>query len=151
MVAKPINNFFKSIIPQEHRWKMLLLKNWDYIIGEFKGRVIIERIQGDLLVLGVSHPVFAQELFSDSDDLIKRINKFLKEEKIKKIQFRYLNFEQILKRKNSLENKKRTAPEKNKTFEFIDLTMSELEMLNKINDKSLKESLRKFYLRCKRY
>ena len=149
MTAKPINNFLKSIIPAEHRWKMILLKNWNYIIGEFKDKVIIEKIQGDLLILGVSHPVFAQELFSVSDDLIKKINRYLKAEKIKKIQFRYLNFDQILKRKNSLEEKKRFVQEKNKTFEFIDLTTSELEMLNKINDKSLKESLRKFYLRCK--
>lgn len=154
-MATQIKQFLKDIIPQEHSWKIILLKNWSSIIGEFSGKVIIEKIQNDVLFLGVSHPVYAQELFLMTDDLKKKVNSILKEERINKIQFRFINFDKIIKNRNSnnyccSNNKKQPCQPVFKNMEIATLTQSEFEQLKSISDEALRESLHKFYLRCKK-
>ncbi|MFH1644699.1 MAG: DUF721 domain-containing protein [bacterium] len=98
-MVKQINQFLNSIFPKQHSWKITIFQNWNSIIGDdLKNKVIIERIENDLLIIGVNHPALAQELFLNSENLRTKINNLFEKEKIKKIQFRYISKKQSLKK-----------------------------------------------------
>ena len=86
-MAEQICSFLNDIFPKEHVWKMKLFQNWDGIIGSLKSKVRIEKLEGSMLVLGVCHPAWAQELFMLSNVIKNKINRLLKEDKIKDIDF----------------------------------------------------------------
>ena len=87
-MASQFRDLLKGIIPQNHRWKMRLFRKWDGIIGDLKDKVSIECIHNNILVLGVSHPAWAQELYFLSDTLKNKINEALDEERIVDIRFK---------------------------------------------------------------
>jgi len=146
-VIKTLNQYLKTVIPEEHSWKIDLLKNWGKIIGKFKDKVMIEKIHQDLLILGVCHPAWAQELFLKSENLRRKINKILKEEKIKKIQFRFVNFD--LLEKGRKERHSLNCFNNQISSKKTNLTQSESKQLKKIKDKILQDALKEFYLCCK--
>lgn len=90
-MAKQIQSILTQLIPDEHRWKINLLKEWDSIIGPLKGKVIVDKIQGEVLVLGVVHPAWAQELHMLMPLLKKKINACLDKERITVIRFRFID------------------------------------------------------------
>lgn len=146
-MGKVLNQCLKKVVSKKHSWKVKLLENWDKIAEKFKDKVIIEKIQEDLLVLGVCHPTWAQELFLNSDYLKREVNKFFKEEKIKKIQFRIVNFDLLKEKMRPQQNLNNIKNQGN--FKKRELTPLEDEHLRKVKDKILQESLKQFYFCCK--
>ncbi|MFC1894740.1 DUF721 domain-containing protein [Candidatus Dependentiae bacterium] len=149
--VKRISEFFNNIVLKEHAWKLKLFKMWNEIIGELKNKVEIERIEGRLLILSATHSVWANELFLLSDLLKKKINTALGKEYIKAIRIK-------TKKKNSKNLiSKKNYSQKDKHFIHINyfktlcnLNKIEKKALDKIGDQELKDSLRDFYLSCKR-
>lgn len=92
MATNHVQQLLLTIIPQEHRWKLVLFQRWDSIIGTLKDKVKIEKIQNDALFLSVSHPSWAQELLMLSGLLKRKINNILQEERIKVIRFSTTSF-----------------------------------------------------------
>ena len=66
-MIKPLAHFLHDFVDQKHQWKIKLFENWKTIVGKFEDKVTIIRIENNLLVLGVCHPAWAQELFMLSD------------------------------------------------------------------------------------
>ncbi len=89
-MARQISELLRDFVSKEHNWKTKLLKDWGTIIGPLKNKVTVEKVEGKLLVLGVTHPAWAQELFLLSDMLKKKINSHLDREYIKIIRFKIL-------------------------------------------------------------
>ena len=87
-MSRPIKSFMENIIPEEHRWKLELFTQWNAIIGHLKNKVSIEKIDGDVLYLNVSHPAWAHELHLLSPLIKKKINSHFAEPKINTIRFR---------------------------------------------------------------
>ncbi len=84
-MAKQVSALLRDFLPQQHQWKMKLMQEWDGIIGTLGDKVRIEKIDGDLLVLGVIHPSWAQELMFLSAMLRNKINDALGSQRIKTI------------------------------------------------------------------
>jgi hypothetical protein len=143
-VARAIAELLRNFVSQENNWKTKLLKDWGNIIGPLKNKVTIEKIEGKLLVLGVTHPAWAQELFLLSDMLKKKINAHFDKEYIKAIRFKIVALKD--KNKDINKNKKKRAHRLNR----ICLTKEEYDSLSKIKDLELRDSMENFYLCCKR-
>lgn len=90
-MTKTLPSILSDLIPAEHRWKIDLLKHWDGIIGPLKEKVIIDKIQGEVLVLGVVHPAWAQELLMFMPLLKQKINACFDKERITVIRFRFID------------------------------------------------------------
>lgn len=143
---KHISELLNSLVAPKDEWKIKLFNNWDKVIGKLKDKVIILKVENKLLVLGVTHPAWSQELFMLSDILKNRVNSLFEKEHIK-----YIRFE-TLKSKNkeykSLKNKVLDNNEK-KIIKKLSLTKNEYVSLTKIKDVELKENIKKFCLKCK--
>ena len=148
-MAKRIGELLYNFVQKDNDWKIKLFKNWDFLVGPLKDKVSIEKIDQNLLILGVTHPAWAQELFLLSDMLKQKINSFLGKEYIKAIRFRFVekkekssNFDDKTKHDNDLKEKE--------TLKNLCLTERERKNLSKITDLELKDWLEKFCLCCKR-
>ena len=137
-------DFLKGIIPQDHRWKMKLLRKWDGIIGDLKDKVSIHCIQNNVLVLGVSHPAWAQELYFLSDTLKSKINEALEEERISTIRFKTVVMK---KRDEAKENKVEVEPLK-KNPSKVTLSNKESVCLGQVKDDDLRSALLVYYAQC---
>jgi hypothetical protein len=147
-VARHISELLHNFVGKQDNWKTVLLQNWEKVIGSLKDKVSIEKIDRNLLVLKVCHPAWAQELFLLSDVLKQKINSLFDKEHIKEIRFISSSF------KKNGNGKSRNANDfynnVNTKFDTVCLTPAEKKSLSKVTDQELKESLEKFYIRCKR-
>ncbi len=139
-MAKKITNLLTGIINSEHSWKIQLLKNWEDIIGNLSAKVQLEKINQDSLVLAVEDSCWLQELYLLSPVLIKTINKALDKPRIKTIRFQTASLKKAAKKRPV---KKASTANKN-----ICLTDKEKKAIDDIQDKELRESLKKILTRC---
>lgn len=149
-MSKKLADLLKNsnFIKPEYSWKIRLLQIWPSLSNNFKDKVSIEKIENKLLVIGVSHPTWAQELNFFSDILKEKINTALKGNFIEKIHFKVRsNKEKTIFKKNIKEQKQNKDIYKEKR---VFLTVQEEKSLNKISDQNLKSFMKDFYLRCKR-
>ncbi|MBD3272748.1 DUF721 domain-containing protein [Candidatus Dependentiae bacterium] len=145
-VFKHISELLNNFVPKKDEWKIKLFNNWDKVIGDLKDKVTIIEIKNKLLVLGVTHPAWAQELFMLSDILKNKINSLFGKEKIK-----YIRFKTLKKKETKFKNLRRNKfYEDNQTNINKTLNKKEYLSLTKIQDQELKENLKNFYFRCKK-
>ena len=140
-MSKRIGSILTTIIPQDHAWKVKLLGRWESIIGNLAPKVRIEKINRSSLVLGVCHPTWAQELYSMSNMLKKKINDELREEKIKSIHFKIVQFK--TKQLSQQNLKKQLAQQEHC------LNIMQHSHLQTIPNEELRHVLKRFYFRCK--
>lgn len=135
-----IKQFLKNYLSQNTHWKALLLQNWPSIIGDLGNRVTLEKIQDDLLVLGVTDSSWLQELYVLSPVILQTINGNLDQPRIKRLRFKQLG----RKKKNQ------HTPEYTSKKIETDVTFKkkEQEALNAIEDDQLRTALKKFLIRC---
>lgn len=146
-MPKVVGKILVDIIPEQHLWKIKLFHHWNSIIGNMKGKVRIEKLTENSLVLGVCHATWAQELFFLSPMIKKKINTLLKEEKIKNIRFKTVTFES---QKKCIQPKKDfMQPKTQKSLEHC-LTITEHGTLEAMNNAELATALEQFYVRCKK-
>jgi len=84
-MSKPIKNFLTAIFAPSDRWKLRLLSDWSQLAGSLQGKILIERIENNILYLKVGHPAWAQELLFLMPMLKKKINAHLGQEYIERI------------------------------------------------------------------
>lgn len=144
-MSKIVGQILANLIPNEYLWKIKLLNSWESVIGNLKGKVRIEKITETSLMLGVTHSTWAQELFLLSPMIKKKINRLLKEDKIKSIKFKTVKLDK--KTQNQPEKPKYPRQQQRQT-EYC-LTISEHNKLKLINNSELADALEKFYIRCK--
>ena len=125
--------------PENVHWKIKLFNNWDNIIGNLKDRVHIEKIEARSITLGVSHPVWAQELNLLSNVFKNKINKILESDQIDSIRFKVLN------KKIPLANSKQNNPLENLKLREISFSIKEQRSLDRIKDKDLQKALAQYY------
>lgn len=142
-MPKILGQILVDIIPSKHQWKIKLFNNWEDIMGNLKEKAKIVQITNNSITLGVCHPTWAQELRLLSSMIKKKINNLFDEEKIKKINFKVINFSN--KKKISKNVEYRCNIEK---IEYL-LSIEEHNKLKNIKNKELASSLEKFYVRCK--
>ncbi len=149
-MIKHISELLANFVHPKDVWKIKLFNNWDKVVGELKDKVTIIKIENKLLVLGVTHPAWAQELFMLSDVLKNRINSLFEKEHIKYIRFKTLKRNEYVHK--SLKNEQVLAKQvlSRRVLARRVLTKKEYLSLTKIKDQELKDNLKSFCFRCKR-
>src|SRR5437762_598278 len=140
-MAVYLKDVLHAVINPEKNWKTDLLYKWNDIIGPLHNKVRIEKIYEDILVLGVFHSCWMQELYLLSPLLIKTINENLDQPYIKQIHFKHSTV-----KKNKNNNSTPVALKKNK--KNIVLTKEDECTLAKIADPALRDALKAFRIRC---
>lgn len=139
-MAVYLKELLHSIINPEKNWKIDLLYQWNDIVGSLHTKVRIEKIHNDMLILGVFHSCWMQELYLLSPLLIKKINEKLDQPYIKNIRFKQIGLKQT---------KKNNGPHINvKKKKAVQLTQEDSRALATVPDPTLREALKAFRLRC---
>lgn len=137
-----IKTVLDTMLSSSGDWRLNLLANWSNIIGSLHTRVRLEKIDGDILILGVYESVWLQELFMLSSVLIKTINQKLGDNYVKKLRFKSVVSQH---KKKYLKSNKNIKARLNIR---LSLNKHEEQALSAIKDEDLQISLKNFLLRC---
>lgn len=154
--------------------KLILFKNWKKIVGTLNTHICLEKVEGNIAIIGVYEAHWMQELYLMSNLLLKLINSNFDSKRITAIKFRLKakglpkfnnNFSLINKStnnnlannlsnnstaNNSLEiNNLETNFANNNSFENIEIELGPKQKiaLEKITDPELKKYLLGYYAR----
>jgi hypothetical protein len=142
-MTKHVKDLVSSILPKPEAWKLLLLQDWNSIVGDLKFQVRLDQIRTDTLILSVANTSWMQELYCLSDVLIKKINARLDYPHVKKLRFKCSSSTK------STDLKKISTKKTVVTHEIV-LTVAQKKALEKINDLQLQHALKNFLIRCYR-
>lgn len=142
-MQQPINTILHSLIPAEHRWKIELFKHWNDIIGNMGDKVIIQEIKDSVLILSVSHPTWAHELFLLIPLLKQKINSYLANDPIKSIRLRVKTIQSRPSWRRNISKPLEPLPTP------ACPSVQEEALLNTIQNRELREALNHFLVRCK--
>lgn len=131
-----------SLCLQTNNWRMQLLKQWPDIVGNLSNKVFIEKIDGNILTLGVTDSCWLQELYILSPLLLNTINQTLDQPYIKQLRFKTAGQMPSLRTKK---NKGAFCPIKQ-----VSLTHTERYALEQITNIELRNALEAFCIRCHR-
>jgi len=99
-MLKEIKSLINNIIyDNKENWKFKLLSEWDSIVGSLSNKIRLEKIEDNILFIGVYEYQWMQELFIMQNTIIKSINSRLKNDYIKKVKFKIVdnNFKKFAK------------------------------------------------------
>jgi len=147
LVAQHIINYLSQIIPAQQSWKVQLLQKWPTIIGNLKDKVKLHKITDTYVVLSVTHPSLAQELFLLSEMLCEKINTTIGSNRIKSLHFRSTGETRAGATTYKSHKKNRFLPYSGPTPR---LTREEQKVLQTITNKELRQALFQFYLTVKK-
>jgi len=145
-VTKIIKNLIYSLIPAEHHWKFTLFKQWDDIIGNLKDRVVIEKIEGDTLILTTTHPAWANELLLLTPLLKQKINACFDKPRIKTIRLKTAMRKPAAPQRQIRNRSTDTTQQK---LPPSILTPQEKTILAHLSDKTLQLVIADYLVRCK--
>jgi len=140
-MAEHIISALSKVLPQQHGWKMKILREWNNILGPLARKVTLQRVDDHAVVLAVTHPGLAQELLMLSDLIRDKINASIGTALITTIHFR-TTAQRPLQAKAPVV---RPTP----TIEKQVLLPHEERHLDVINNKELRSAMADFYARCK--
>jgi len=138
-----IAHIIETVIKPPHAWHYTLVSHWHTIMGNLSTKAIIDRIEGNIVTLGVYDACWLQELYLLAPILRDRLNQMLDQPYIKELRFKRTG-----KKRKSRLLIKTSAP--TPLSAPIILTNSEQHALKKIDDPVLKEVLIAFRSRCQR-
>ena len=141
-----IKNYLSHVISNQQynqNWKLLLIKNWNTIMGSLVTKVSICKIYNNAITLGVSDSSWMQELHTLSELIKDKINITLDQPRIQIVRFKYV----------SAQTQKTTTAVKSNTPNFHKklLTNREQTALNDIKDPELSQALAGFLQLCHKY
>lgn len=140
-MAKLIKSLLTNIIPQEHAWKITLFEQWSKTIGPIGAYVSIEKVEGNVLYIGVSHPTWAQEIQSLTPLILEKLNADLPGNPITSIRLR-----PMARPKKVLERRLRATPA---PLAPVSLSGPEKQLLASAGDEQLQSTLAAYLLHCK--
>lgn len=140
-MGKRLNDIITTVIPQEHQWKLTILREWPTLIGDMHHHISIHTIQNDILILQAAHPAWAQELSFLTGILKKKINALFPQEYIKTIRFQV----GTIKKKTQVAQ---AAPSSLKKPAPRELTNHEKACLSRVKDQELQQILSDFLRVC---
>ena len=142
---KKVTSLLPTIFSDEIKWKIRLLENWHSIIGSMGTKVTLLHIREPIVVLGVSHPAWAQELHLLKSVIQDSINSFLGKEYIKNIHFQVVG----IQKPSPSVPQDRVLTKKKPIADHRALTFSEEDALHKVKDDDLRAALTQYLAYCK--
>jgi predicted nucleic acid-binding Zn ribbon protein len=142
---KHIKDFVQELATKSQKqasqaWQQQLFQHWPDAIGKLSRRMRIEYIRDNLLIIGVYDVHWMHELYMMTADIRDRINIYLGDDYVYKIQFK------IAKKRR----KPAVAENKQDVFhvERRDLSETQKSKLQVIDDVGLAQALTSFWSRC---
>ena len=147
-VFKHISQLLNNFVPTNDEWKVKLFNNWDKVLGNLSEKVFILKVERNFLLLGVTHPALAHEMFMLSDVLKNKINSLFDRERIKHIRFQVVKKQQNLFAQQVNQDLEKICDQP--VIKKISLNRVEYSSLSKVKDNELKGLLKDFYLKSKK-
>lgn len=122
------------------KWKMVLMQQWQKIIGNLSSKVFIHKIYNDAITLGVYDVNWMQELYLLSSVIKNKINQAIDAPRIETVRFKYL-----APKANRASNKE--SCDKLELEEKV-LSNKEKKALEKIQDPELVKVLTRLLQKC---
>lgn len=142
-MVRPLKDLLHTFFPEQHTWKAKLLHAWPTIMGKFAPQVRLEKIEEDLLVLGVFDACWMQELYLLTPTLLKKINENLDKPRIKQLRFKRAGTVTFAKGA-----KQHQEGPVEKTCSV--LTAREQRVAQNIKDQQLRDAMVAFLYQCKK-
>ncbi|MCL5436877.1 MAG: DUF721 domain-containing protein [Candidatus Dependentiae bacterium] len=124
------------LLPSGRDWHTRLAREWHGAVGELAERMRLERVRGDLLIIGVYDLHWIAELYHLAPRIIEQINGFLGARYVAQLRF------VVAVRKAG---KKREAAEVEAQKPVARLTARHEQVLSSIKDGQLHDVLEKFF------
>lgn len=140
-MTKHIKTLLETIIVDQSNWKLQLLQHWPTMLGNLNTKVRLEKIENDMLVLGVSDSCWLQELYMLSPLLLQTINKKLDSPRIKSLRFKKIGIKK--------EEQKKEIVAQPLSCTLLRLSPQETKALQTVKDLELRTALTDFLRRCK--
>ncbi len=138
-MAHTIEQLLDKILASDESWHHMLIRNWHTVIGALHNKVQLEKIEDDMLFLGVYDACWMQELYLLTPLLLRTINQKLDRPRIKQLRFKMVGKQKA---------KKITSSAPPKAEKVVVLNRRELEALKNVDDPQLQEALKRFLIRC---
>jgi hypothetical protein len=139
-MASHLKHFLQQVLAPRDDWKVSLLINWPNIVGTLHERMTLEKIEEDILIIGVYDSCWMQELYLLSSMLLATINQKLDQPRIKQLRFKKAS----IKRTQDTIKQCASVQEAKK----IIISPSEEKALITIEDPGLQAVLKGYLIRC---
>src|SRR5438128_1822132 len=87
-MARIVGDYIRKALPTDADWKIQLLNAWERIMGAIGTQVRLEKIEDELLVIGVYDACWMHELYLLTPTLLGIINQNLDQPRIKQLRFK---------------------------------------------------------------
>jgi predicted lipase len=140
-MATPLGSLLTNLMQQAPSWHFTIFSSWESIMGSLSTKVTVERINNNVITLGVYDSCWLQELYHLSPLLKNRINQALDQPHIKELRFKQINAQQ---------RKKYHAKKDNPVAAVatLPLTKEEEKVVQTVDDPELQKLLLQFRTRC---
>ncbi len=142
-MALLLKDVLHSFLYEQDDWRLTLLQNWDTIVGSLKNRVRLEKIDRDIVVLGVYESHWMQELFLLSRVFLQSINNRLDKPRITSVRFKLVE-----KKEYPLTSKRTFVSVQKRSTQPIVLNLQQKQAIAAIADEQLGSMLVSFLARC---
>lgn len=140
MALNTLKELVNYVFPVQSDWRLLLVRLWPELVGDLHERMRLERIKGDVVIVGVFDACWIHELFMLSPTLITLINERLGGMYVRKLHFILTDRRVLLSRQKKIEiaGHKKTG---------ISMGSRHQQVLRTIKDEQLQKILETFFYR----
>ena len=146
MVSK-VERLLMRVVDRGCWWKLNLLSRWRDVVGGMADHVWVERVDGGVLILGVEHPCWAQELSLMSDRLLERVREIVGGSRVKRVCFRVMD--RVVRSERGECQLSVLGNSVGRVVGRVRLTGDEEAELALVRDDELRALMRSFYEGCK--
>lgn len=140
-MAIAIKKILDSLLTPKSDWRLTLLQRWDQLAGALHKQVRVEKIENDVLILGVRDVHWMQELYLLSRTICNQLNNALGDKYIRQIKFKLIETATAKAQHTHL-------PLKEVTYKEHMLTTAQAQALETVKDEELRKALRMFLTRA---
>lgn len=129
----------RLISAEQHNWQMQLARRWPDMVGDLCTKMCLEKIEGNVLKVGVYDSHWIHELFMLAPTIVRMLNNNLGGNYLSSVRF-------VLKEKKMVMVKKSDTVKA--SYKNIVLTAEQKTALQAITDAELRNLMKKFLIRC---
>ncbi|MBA3954764.1 DUF721 domain-containing protein [Candidatus Dependentiae bacterium] len=137
-----LEHLIPKVLSVASEWHIRLLKDWQIIVGSLQTRICLEKVEKNIVFIGVYEYYWMQELHLLSRFIVAKINNHLGDSHVAEVRFRVID----LPKKQRLPRP--AFKHEQCVVEPPALTSREQQALMKIKDEQLRCALTQFLRRC---
>lgn len=141
-MAYHVKDIIAGLLHQQNDWQVYLLQNWHTIVGNLHTRIRLEKIEHQLLIVGVYDSHWMHEMHMLAQPLIAQINSALEKPYIHKVRFK------LIQPENRTPKITKMQPIVSKQYS---LSLREQTVIARFKDNEMQNALKNFLIRCKQY